>query len=199
MELVEERVPQDPVVQFERWLRYAEEVGEFQPYAMALATVSEDGRPSARFIMLRLIDSRGFVFYTNYNSRKARELAQRPWGSLVFYWPKCERQVRVEGHVDRITREESDEYFLSRPRESQIEAWASPQGEVIPNRAWLEQHWEDCEAKFPGHVPRPDWWGGYRLQPETMEFWEQRPHRMHDRLLYEKQGEKAWSLKRLAP
>ena len=199
MELVEERMAQNPVDQFERWLRNAEEVGEFQPRAMALATVGEDGRPSVRFIMLRQIDSHGLVFYTNYNSRKARELAKSQWGCLVCFWPKCERQVRIEGHVDRITKEASDDYFLSRPRESQLEAWASPQGKVIPNRAWLEHHWQDYEAKFPENVPRPDWWGGYRLEPEAMEFWQQRSNRMHDRILYEKQGEKTWTLKRLAP
>ena len=199
MELSEQRAAEDPIKHFERWRREAQEAGEIQPDAMALATSGKDGHPSARFVMLRRLDQRGFVFYTNYSSRKAKELAEVPWGSLAFYWPRCERQVRVEGPVEPVGEEESDAYFQSRPRDSQLETWASPQRKVIPSRTWLERRWQGSEDKFPEQVPRPDWWGGYRVSPNVVEFWEQRPHRMHDRLRYQRQDDGTWSLERLAP
>ena len=199
MELVEESSPQDPLQQFDLWRRNAEEAGELLPDAMALATASADGRPSARFVMLRSLDERGFVFYTNYNSRKALELSENRWGSLAFYWPKCERQVTAAGTVERVSPEESNAFFRRRPREAQIEAWASAQSQVIANRNWLENRWRECEAEFPDQTPRPEWWGGYRLQPDVIEFWQQRPHRIHDRLRYEKKDDGRWSLERLAP
>ena len=199
MELVEEDATTDPIQQFKSWRQEAHETGEAQPDSMALATVGKDCRPSARFVMLRAVETEGFVFYTNYSSRKAQELADNPWASLVTYWPRSERQVRVEGVVERVAEGVSDAYFLIRPRESQLEAWASPQSQVIPNRAWLEGRWRDYEDKLPEQVLRPDWWGGYRLRPSVMEFWQQRPHRMHDRLRYQKEGDGKWSLERLAP
>ena len=199
MELVEESAPQDPLQQFGRWRRHAEEAGELLPDAMALATAGMDGRPSARFVMLRGLDDHGFVFYTNYNSRKALELEESRWGSLAFYWPKCERQVTAEGTVERVTAEESDAFFQSRSREAQIEAWASPQSQVIADRQSLERRWQETEAQFPEQPPRPEWWGGFRLQPEVIEFWQQRPHRIHDRLRYRKKDDGRWSLERLAP
>ena len=199
MELLEESAPQDPLQQFERWRRHAEEQGELQPSAMTLATAGADGRPSARIVMLRGFDERGFVFYTNYNSRKAVELGENPWAGLAFNWPGCGRQVRAEGPVERVTAEESDAYFQGRPRESQIEAWASPQSQVVAGRQWLERRWQEQGAKFPDQLPRPEWWGGYRLRPDVVEFWQQRPHRMHDRLRYRKRDDGRWSLERLAP
>ena len=149
--------------------------------------------------MLRGVDPRGFVFYPNYDSRKAQELAENPWASLVFYWPRTERQVRVEGVVERIAPKESDAYFLTRPRDSRLEAWASTQSRVIAGREWLEQRWKETEARFPDEVPRPEHWGGFRLKPEAIEFWQQGPHRMHDRLRYQNRDDGTWSLDRLAP
>ena len=199
MELVEESAPQDPLQQFERWRRHAEEEGELQPDAMAMATAGLDGRPSARFVMLRGLDECGFIFYTNYDSKKALELGENPWGSIAFYWTKCGRQVRAEGSVEHLTVEESDTYFESRSRESQIAAWASPQSQLITDRQWLERRWQEGEVKFPEQLPRPKWWGGFRLRPDVIEFWQQRPHRMHDRLRYQKRDDGTWSLERLAP
>ena len=199
MELVEDSAPRDPLRLFELWRQDAEEAGELLPGAMALATASADGRPSARFVMLRSLDERGFVFYTNYNSSKALELEGNPWGSLAFNWPKCQRQVTAEGTVERVAPEESDAFFQGRSREAQIEAWASPQSQVIADRQWLEARWREWEAKLPEPAERPESWGGYRLMPAVIEFWQSRPHRMHDRLRYQKQDDGSWSLERLAP
>ena len=199
VELTEESAPQDPLQQFRRWQQHAEDLGELLPNAMALATAGVDGRPSARFVILRGLDERGFIFYTNYNSRKALDLEENRRGSLAFNWPRSQRQVIAEGAVDRVTSEESDAYFESRPRETQVEAWASPQSQVIPDRQWLERRWQEREAELPEQPSRPEWWGGYRLQPDVIEFWQQRPQRMHDRLRYHKKDDGTWSLERLAP
>ena len=199
MELLEESAPRDPLQLFQLWRRDAEEVGDLLPDAVALATASADGRPSARFVMLRSLEERGFVFYTNYNSSKALELEENSRGSMAFNWPKCQRQVTVEGSVERVSSEESDAFFQSRSREAQIEAWASPQSQVIADRQWLESQWQEWEAKLPDQAQRPEWWGGYRLGPDMIEFWQSRPHRIHDRLRYQLQADGTWSLERLAP
>ena len=196
--LTENGSPADPMQLFRQWRAHAYELVEYQPDAMALSTVM-DGQPSTRFVMLRAADERGLVFYTNYTSRKSLGLAENPRASVALYWPKCERQVRAEGVVERISEEESDAYFETRPRESQIEAWASPQSRVIDGRGWLESRWRRHETEFPDRVPRPEWWGGFRMRPSAVEFWQQGAHRMHDRLLYRKRDDGSWSLDWLAP
>ncbi len=168
--------------------------------AMTLATVDREGRPSARIVLLKGVDSRGFVFFTNYDSRKGFELAENPRAALVFYWPDQERQVCVAGDVARITEAESEAYFRSRPRGSRIAAWASRQSEVLPDRAALEAKWKEIENKYPGDdVPKPPFWGGYVLTPTRIEFWQGRPSRMHDRFRYTKQADNTWKIERLSP
>lgn len=199
MVFAEEDALYDPIDQFQKWFQFAREISEQLPESMALATSDKQGRPSVRFVMFREIDNRGFVFYTNYNSRKANELLENPQASVAVHWLLSKRQVRIEGHVERIDGGESDSYFENRPREAQLETWASRQSEIIADRAWLGRRWEKYEAQFQEEVPRPHWWGGYRLVPDTMEFWQQGENRMHDRLLYEKCENGGWTLKRLAP
>ena len=199
MVFTEEDALYDPVDQFQKWFRSAREISEQLPESMALATSDKRGRPSVRFVMFREIDNRGFVFYTNYNSRKANELLENPRASVAVHWLLSRRQIRIEGHVERIDDGESDSYFENRPREAQLETWASRQSEIIADRAWLGRRWEKYEAQFQEEVPRPHWWGGYRLVPDAMEFWQQGENRMHDRLLYEKCEDGGWTLKRLAP
>jgi pyridoxamine 5'-phosphate oxidase len=190
----------DPLKQFQRWFDDARAADLPLPEAMTLATATRDGRPSARLVLLKEADKRGFVFYTNYGSQKAREMDANPQAVLVFYWAQLERQVRIEGPVSRVTAAESDEYFRSRPRESQIGALASPQSEVISGRDVLQQRFEELEKFYLGReIERPAHWGGYRLQPERIEFWKGRPGRLHDRLLYEAQADGSWTIKRLAP
>ena len=167
--------------------------------AMTLSTVDAAGRPSARVVLLKGLDHRGFVFYTNYNSRKGRELDANPNASLVFYWPDQERQVCIAGAVTRLSQEESDAYFHSRPYGSQIGAWASDQSQTVADRAALEEKWKEFEHKFPkGAVPRPAHWGGYILRPERVEFWQGRPNRLHDRFRYSQQ-QGSWNVERLCP
>ena len=199
MVFTEEEALYDPIDQFQKWFQFARKNSEQLPESMALATSDKQGRPSVRFVMFREIDNRGFVFYTNYNSRKANELLENPQASVAVHWLLSKRQVRIEGHVERIDGGESDSYFENRPREAQLETWASRQSEIIADRAWLGRRWEKYEAQFQEEVPRPHWWGGYRLVPDTMEFWQQGENRMHDRLLYEKCENGGWTLKRLAP
>ena len=199
MVFAEEDALYDPIDQFQKWFQFAREISEQLPESMALATSDKQGRPSVRFVMFREIDNRGFVFHTNYNSRKANELLENPRASVAVHWLLSKRQVRIEGHVERIDGGESDSYFENRPREAQLETWASRQSEIIADRAWLGRRWEKYEAQFQEEVPRPHWWGGYRLVPDTMEFWQQGENRMHDRLLYEKCENGGWTLKRLAP
>ena len=189
----------DPIDQFQKWFQIARDISEQLPESMALATSDKQGRPSVRFVMFREIDNRGFVFYTNYNSRKAKELLVNPRGSVAVHWLLSKRQVRIEGHIERIDGGESDSYFENRPRDAQLETWASRQSEIIADRAWLTRRWMKYDAQFQEGVPRPDWWGGYRLVPDTMEFWQQGENRMHDRLLYEKCEDGRWNLERLAP
>jgi pyridoxamine 5'-phosphate oxidase len=197
--LDENTVDRDPLNLFQRWLDEAIAAGIHLPEAMTLATVTAAGKPSARLVLLKQVDDRGFVFFTNYNSPKARDLDSNPLAALVFYWPQFERQVRVEGKVERTSTAESDAYFKTRPRESQIGALASPQSEVIASRKFLEQQAVELEKRYEGReVERPAHWGGYRLRPERIELWKGRPSRLHDRILYERQGN-TWTIKRLAP
>jgi pyridoxamine 5'-phosphate oxidase len=197
--LVEADVDPDPVAQFGRWFDDAHAAGLVEPSAMALATAGADGVPSARMVLLRGVDQRGFVFYTNYESRKAAELAANPRAALVFWWGELQRQVRVEGPVERTSREESAAYFRTRPPGSRLSAWASPQSRVIPDRAVLDERVAELAARHPdGDVPLPPFWGGYRLVPEVVELWQQRPNRLHDRLRYTRTPG-GWRIERLAP
>lgn len=198
--LDEKTVDPDPIRLFRRWFDEAIASGSRLPDAMTLATTTKEGKPSARMVLLKQADEQGFVFYTNYNSRKARELDDNPYAALVCYWVQLDRQVRVEGSVERLSAAESDEYFRTRPRESQLGALASPQSDVIENREFLEQRFRDFEGMYRNrHVSRPAHWGGYRLKPEMIEFWQNREGRLHDRILYERQAEGSWTIKRLAP
>ena len=197
--LAEADVDADPVVQFGRWFEQAEQGGLLEPHAMTLATATPDGRPSARMVLLRDFDERGFCFYTNYQSRKGDELAANPRAALVFWWDRLERQVRIEGRVERTSRAESEAYFSSRPPGSQLSAAASPQSRVIDGRATLERRvTELATGQRDGQVPLPEFWGGYRLAHEVVEFWQGRPNRLHDRLRYRRAGS-GWKLERLAP
>ena len=196
----EQTVDRDPLTLFQRWLHEAKAVGIHLAEAMTLATATPEGKPSARLVLLKGADERGFVFYTNYLSIKARELDSNPQAAMVFYWPQLERQVRVEGKVERTSAEESDAYFKTRPRDSQIGALASPQSDVIASREALQEKADQIEKLYKGRdVERPEHWGGYRLHAERIEFWKGRPGRLHDRILYERQADGSWSIKRLAP
>ncbi|MGE3805514.1 MAG: pyridoxamine 5'-phosphate oxidase [Gemmataceae bacterium] len=198
--LEESQAAADPFTQFSGWLGEAVNVIKPEPYAMTLATSTAEGSPSARMVLLRGFDERGFVFYTCYESRKGRELRANARAALVFYWGPLHRQVRVEGKVQVVTAEESDAYFHSRPRESQLAAWASAQSEVVPDRATLEQRMAELEQKYEaGVVPRPPQWGGFRVVPEVIEFWQGRLYRLHDRLRYTRQPDGTWRRERLAP
>jgi pyridoxamine 5'-phosphate oxidase len=167
--------------------------------AMTLATVSVDGVPSSRTVLLKGVDARGFIFFTNYESRKGRELAGNPNAALTFFWPELERQVCVAGLVSKLPVAESESYFKSRPRGSQLGAWASNQSGVVANRAELEQKWQAAEQQFPGEITMPPYWGGYVLSPHRLEFWQGRPSRLHDRFCYAKQADGSWTLERLSP
>ncbi|MFI5461186.1 MAG: pyridoxamine 5'-phosphate oxidase [Isosphaerales bacterium] len=198
--LLEEQVDPDPIRQFVVWFDEASQSGVAESNAMALATATPDGRPSARMVLLRGVDDRGFAFFTNYESRKARELEANPYAALVFFWHELERQVRVEGRVERVAGEESDRYFHSRPKGARIGAWASPQSDVVASRGVLEARFGALENQYPeGEVPRPVNWGGYRLVHESIEFWQGRPNRLHDRLRYTKREQGGWLIERLAP
>jgi pyridoxamine 5'-phosphate oxidase len=198
--LREEELDPDPIRQFEKWFEEASLSDIAEPNAMALATSTPEGRPSVRVVLLRAVDQRGFAFFTNYESRKGRELDANPHAALLFFWPGLERQVRIEGQVERVDAEESDEYFQTRPLASKIGAWASPQSDVIAGRAVLEESCRALQARFlQGDVPRPANWGGYRVVPESIEFWQGGPGRLHDRLRYTKQPGEVWLVERLAP
>ena len=198
--LAEKDLARDPFRQFEKWFQEAEASKLVEPNAMILATATRDGRPSARTVLLKGVDGRGFVFYTNYESRKGRELDGNPRASLVFPWFAFERQVIVEGPVTKVAREESEAYFRSRPPASQLAAWASAQSTIIPGRKALEEAMKDLEKKYAGReVPLPQNWGGFRLAPETVEFWQGRRSRLHDRLRYRRGADGSWTVERLAP
>ena len=197
--LLEDEAGDDPFALFERWFAAARD-GEFDPVAMSLATATRDGRPSVRTVLLKEFDARGFVFYTNYRSRKARDLADNDRASLLFFWPSHERQVRIEGRAAKVSAAESDAYFAERPLESRISVYASRQSEAVPSRAALDDRYAAAAARFPdGRVPRPEWWGGYRIAPEEFEFWQGRVGRMHDRLRYQRAPGGGWTRERLAP
>jgi len=189
----------NPVLQFEKWFKEAVEAKVNEPNAMTVATATADGKPSARILLLRNFDENGFVFYTNYTSRKGGEILKNPYASLLFFWPELERQVRVEGKLTKQSAEESDKYFQTRPRASKLGAWTSEQSRVIANRQALDDEYEKISQKYPGeNVPRPIYWGGYILEPTSIEFWQGRPSRLHDRLLYTKE-KGSWKIERLAP
>ncbi|MDP8947292.1 MAG: pyridoxamine 5'-phosphate oxidase [Actinomycetota bacterium] len=198
--LKESEADPNPIEQFRTWFDVALTSNLHEPNAMALATATLDGRPSARVVLLKDFDERGFVFYTNYEGRKGEELEANPQCALLFYWGELERQVRVEGRVRRVPDKESDAYFAGRPRGSQLGAWASEQSRPVGDRGALEQRLRELEAEYEGReVPRPPFWGGYRVEPETIEFWQGRENRVHDRLVYRRSEDGGWRRGRLQP
>jgi pyridoxamine 5'-phosphate oxidase len=197
--LNESDVLANPIEQFKVWLQQAIEAEMLEPTAMTLATATKDGKPSARTVLLKNVDEHGFVFYTNYDSRKANELSENPNAALLFLWDRLERQVRIEGTMSKVSREQSEAYFKSRPHGSQLGAWVSHQSETIASREVLEEKMRELQNKFTeGNVPLPEFWGGYTLKPESIEFWQGRPSRLHDRLRYLKISE-GWKIERLSP
>lgn len=188
----------DPLIEFGRWLEKAAEGDAYEANAMTLSTCEPDGRPASRIVLLKGLDSRGFVFYTNYHSRKGRELAQNPRSCLLFYWPHQHRQVRVEGLTELVDEAESDAYFQTRPRGAQLGAWASRQSQEVGSRSDLEKALVEVAERFPDQVPRPPHWGGYRVVPDLVEFWQGRPDRHHDRIEYHRVGD-SWQRRRLMP
>lgn len=196
--LNEEDLDPDPIAEFDRWFRLAGQVGELQPNAMALATATPDGMPAVRMVLLHRVDEHGFVFFTNYDSDKGRDLAANPRASAAFYWPRLHRQVRLAGPVTRTDREESEEYWANRPYGSRISASASAQSRPIPGRSVLEAEVARLEGRHPEAPPLPDFWGGFRIAPAAIEFWQGRINRLHDRLRYVRDGA-AWRVERLAP
>ncbi|MGH2827509.1 MAG: pyridoxamine 5'-phosphate oxidase [Actinomycetota bacterium] len=199
--LDESEVDPDPIVQFRHWMREALDAGLRMPNEMTLATADAEGRPAARIVLLKGVDDEGFTFFTNYESRKGKQLAENPHAALVFYWPELERQVDVTGRVVKVSSIESEAYWRTRPPESRRAAWASRQSEVIANRAELDDRMRAVEQRFPDddHLPRPPHWGGFRLVPDTIEFWQGRPNRLHDRLMFRRVAEVGWLIERLSP
>ncbi|MCX7993002.1 MAG: pyridoxamine 5'-phosphate oxidase [Fimbriimonadales bacterium] len=199
-ELVEATAGDDPFALMQQWLEDALNADIVEPNAMCLATVDAEGNPDARFVLLRGFDERGLVFYTNSQSAKGKQLINRPYATLVFWWGALERQVRIHGRVEQVDEAEADAYFATRPRGHQLAAWVSPQSELIPDRNWLERRASEVEQEFEGReVPRPPYWTGYRLVPDSFEFWQGRRNRLHDRLLFTRQPEGGWKRARLAP
>jgi pyridoxamine 5'-phosphate oxidase len=189
----------DPLALFERWFAEAREAGALMAEVMALATATPKGRPSVRNVLLRGLDERGFLFYTNYQSRKGREIGSNPLGAVAMYWQEIHRQVTATGRVERLPREDSEAYWATRPRESQLAAWASRQSEVLPGPAQLEQAYDEAERRFPGEVPLPPFWGGYVLRPDAVEFWVGRERRLHHRVRFTRDPEGRWTRDWLFP
>jgi pyridoxamine 5'-phosphate oxidase len=193
-------VAPDPLDQFKAWLATALDTKEIvEPNAMTVATVGIDGQPSARIVLLRGYDERGFTFFTNYESHKGHEIAHTPRAALLFWWGALERQIRIEGPIGRLDSAESDAYFAKRPRGHRLSAWASHQSDVVPSRAVLEEQMKDADARFPDDVPRPPYWGGFRVTPLRYEFWQGRRNRVHDRIVYRRPPQGSWQIARLAP
>ncbi len=197
--LEEKEVNPNPILQFEKWFQDAVDNKLNEPYAMTLATADQEGKPSARIVLMRNFDEKGFVFYTNYTSRKGNDILKNPNAALLFFWQDLERQVRIEGTLTKQTAEESDTYFASRPTESKLGAWTSEQSKVIENRKVLDERFDEFSKKYAdGNVPRPPYWGGYVLKPTHIEFWQGRPSRLHDRILFTLENG-VWKMERLAP
>ncbi len=198
--LDEQNCDSNPIVQFERWMKDAQAADLKEPNAMTLATATPQGRPSGRVVLLKDVSDIGFVFYTNYTSRKGHEIEANPFAALTFYWPELERQVRVEGGIQRVPREQSEAYFRSRPVGSQLGAWASRQSEILPGREPLDRKLEQLQQQYSerNEIPVPEFWGGYCVLPEMIEFWQGRSNRLHDRLRYRKDGDN-WIIERLYP
>jgi len=198
--LSEKDVEDDPIKQFQNWWQHAIETKIEEPNAMTLATCNASGKPSARIVLLKAIKENGFVFFTNYQSRKAKEIEENAFVALVFFWKELERQIRIEGKIEKINAKESDEYFSIRPRESQIGAWSSPQSSIIENAEVLQKNVTKFIKQFKSkEIPRPDFWGGYIVEPSAVEFWQGRPGRLHDRLKYSLSENNGWIKNRLAP
>lgn len=198
--LSETEIDLNPFIQFKKWFDQALAAQLPEPNAMTIATAMPDGKPSARMVLLKDFDERGFVFFTNYNSRKGQELAENPQAALVFWWAELERQVRISGHVEKVSENESDNYFHSRPPNSRLGAWVSNQSEVIESREVLEQRMQEFQSKYENQeIPRPSHWGGLRVIPAEIEFWQGRSSRLHDRLLYTRLDDGSWKIERLSP
>ncbi|HET8693575.1 MAG TPA: pyridoxamine 5'-phosphate oxidase [Aquabacterium sp.] len=197
--LDESHVLPDPMDQFHRWFDEAVHAKVEEPNAMTLSTASAEGRPSSRILLLKGADDRGLVWFTNYNSRKGQDLAANPYAAIQFFWYELERMIRIEGKVERVSEQESDEYYRVRPLGSRIGAWASAQSQVLPSREALEKAWHEQQIRLGDDPPRPPHWGGYRLIPQHWEFWQGRPSRLHDRLVFDRQADGSWALSRLAP
>jgi pyridoxamine 5'-phosphate oxidase len=197
--LDEKQVAPDPFDQFDRWFEQALKSDLIDANAMTLATCDQDLQPAARMVLLKSFDAQGFVFFTNYDSRKGHELARNSRAALLFYWGPLERQVRIEGSIEKLTSAESDDYFLTRPLGARLGAWASPQSHVVEGRIMLEDRLAEFQARFGADPPRPPHWGGYRLSPNVLEFWQGRPNRLHDRVRYTLQNDMRWRIERLAP
>ena len=198
--LLEKKAPRNPLVLFQKWFSEALKAQVLDANAFAVSTVSKSGKPSTRMVLLKGFDRDGFVFFTNYQSQKGREVEGKAVASLLFFWPQLSRQVRIEGRAKKVSAKESDQYFQSRPRGAQLSTWASHQSATVPSREYLEKRMEVLEALYQGRkIPRPPYWGGFRVAPSAIEFWQGRPNRLHDRLRYRRKNQGGWRLERLAP